>query len=291
VSTWIPSAEAFGNPSQVLILGATGVPSAGAFGSATVTHTDVTYVLPTGVPSGEAFGTLHTAFLLKPTGVLTREAFGTPVLNTTVNVILASGTTYGHGQITLGEVLLAGTVTSTGNLNSPSPTIILNFDPVIFGRGQLIWNGPDQARGFGTLAAFMEIIHIPAPACATCTCPKTAFHWMQDFQKGDLGICLTDNFGNPIGPVMVQYTLFWVQKGCVPHQVGCCGRKPVSAGLGKYYITGTAGEGGQPGLWIARWQFQKSFGAPIQERDVCFFVQDAIAAGDKTFRVCKYGWD
>ena len=40
MSHWIPSAEAFGTPTQVTILGVSGVPSAETFGAASVDGID-----------------------------------------------------------------------------------------------------------------------------------------------------------------------------------------------------------------------------------------------------------
>jgi hypothetical protein len=208
----------------------------------------------------------------------------------TERLLIFSGFSYGLGDLSDGLSLpvsgfALGQATVTGSI-----VCSIGVAGVSLGVSALDLSVPEPLYGFGILTAFMEVIHLPKPACS-CTCPPTALHWMQDFQRGDLSICIQDRKGNPTGPFNVSYTLYQVVRGCTLKQVGCGDRKPASSGLGRYYVTGTAGEGGQPGSWVVRWRFQRSFGEPAVEQDVCFKVQDAIAAGDHTPRVCKYGWD
>jgi hypothetical protein len=61
---WIPSAEAFGTPTQILGIGTAGILSAEVFGTADITHSDVTLVHPTSISSAETFGTAAQAFVL-----------------------------------------------------------------------------------------------------------------------------------------------------------------------------------------------------------------------------------
>jgi hypothetical protein len=160
------------------------------------------------------------------------------------------------------------------------------------GTGRMVWSMPEPIIGIALVTAFVEVIRVPSSCHLQCKAAE--FRWMQTLGRGDIGICITDPVGNPIGPVFVSYTLYQVVRGCQLHQVGperCC---PPSSGVGKYYVTGTAGEGGQPGQWLVRWRYRKTFGSPVIEKDFCFQVLDAVLGpipGDTTQRVCKYGWD
>jgi len=120
------------------------------------------------------------------------------------------------------------------------------------------------------------------------------FRWNQTLGKGDLEICLLDRWGNQRGPVFIGYTMFMVSSTGILHQVGPTDRKPAKADVGKFYVTGTAGENGQPGCWAVRWRYQKTYSEPIVERLVQFRVVDAVldcARPDPVPRHCKYGWD
>ncbi len=210
----------------------------------------------------------------------------------TIRSFIFSGFTSGAGSLTDGlTVDLEGSIGGSGSA-SGSLSRVIDMAGSTLGSGRVDLSVLEPIFGIGTLAGYLDIEHVPPPACGVCKCAKSVFSWLQPFQKGDLEICVQDIRGNPIAPFSVTYTLFWIQKGCVPHQVGCANRTPVPSSFGHYYVTGVAGEGGQPGLWMVRWSFQESFGGPVQEVDMCFQVQDAIAAGDASLpRVCKYGWD
>lgn len=119
------------------------------------------------------------------------------------------------------------------------------------------------------------------------------FRWHHTFGKGDLEICIHDRQGNQRGPVFIGYTLFTVSSTGVKHQVGPTDRKPAQADVGKFYVTGMAGENGQPGCWAVRWRYQRTYSDPITEQIMQFRVVDAVLAGDRDHwrRHCKYGWD
>lgn len=120
------------------------------------------------------------------------------------------------------------------------------------------------------------------------------FRWNQTFGKGDLEICLKDRFGNQRGPVFIGYTMYTVSSTGILHQVGPTDRKPAQADVGKFYVTGTAGENGQPGCWAVKWRYQMTYSVPIQESIVQFRVLDAVLDCDRPDhlrRHCKYGWD
>lgn len=120
------------------------------------------------------------------------------------------------------------------------------------------------------------------------------FRWNQTFGRGDLEICLKDRQGNQRGPVFIGYTMFMVSSTGILHQVGPTDRKPAQADVGKFYVTGTAGENGQPGCWAVRWRYQRTYSEPIIEQLQQFRVVDAVLDCDRPDHVrrhCKYGWD
>ena len=85
------------------------------------------------------------------------------------------------------------------------------------------------------------------------------FVWGHVFQRGDLPLIIRDPVGNPAAPAVVTYTMFRYLKNCpTPVQVGPLNRTPVTAELGEYYVSGVAGENGQPGDWFVRWVYQES---------------------------------
>lgn len=87
--TGIASAEAFGTAtltrSQVASATATGIASAEAFGTATLTRTGLATVSPTGIASEEAFGTAALTRIqvsaVTATGIASAEAFGTATVS------------------------------------------------------------------------------------------------------------------------------------------------------------------------------------------------------------------
>ena len=121
-----------------------------------------------------------------------------------------------------------------------------------------------------------------------------SFRWNQTFGRGDLEICIKDRTGNQRGPVFIGYTMFTVSSTGIMHQVGPTDRKPAQADVGKFYVTGTAGENGQPGCWAVRWRYQRTYSDPIIEQVQQFRVVDAVLDCDRPDhlrRHCKYGWD
>jgi hypothetical protein len=119
----------------------------------------------------------------------------------------------------------------------------------------------------------------------------TAFTYLQPLSRGDLALYLSDEAG-PVAPTSVSYTLFFVRPDFSLLEVGASRRVPVSGAVGEYYVTGRAGELGQPGRWLVRWEYQLSPHAPAQVKDKCFYVQDAVQSPlDTTVRSVKYGWD
>ena len=124
-------------------------------------------------------------------------------------------------------------------------------------------------------------------------CPPKQFRWGHEFQFGDLVLDVTTSSGDPFSPYSVTWTMFRVLPGgslvqAGPTQVG------VQQKVGLFYATGTAGENGQPGDWVIRWAYARSFGIPEVTVDESFRVVDAVldpVPGDKTCRVPQFGWE
>jgi len=152
---------------------------------------------------------------------------------------------------------------------------------------------PEPIYGVAIVTAYMDVVHVPLPICEIPTV-STAFRWGHVFTWGDLELSLKDRLGNPFGPVSISYTLYQMQRGCALKQIGPSRRTPASSKVGCYYVTGTAGECGQPGLWAVRWCYQKTFSDSVIEKDCYFQVLDFVSCpipGDTLVRACKYGWD
>lgn len=108
---------------------------------------------------------------------------------------------------------------------------------------------------------------------------------MQAFERGDLGIRLTDEHGNPYNPVRIWYTMYQPLPGGLSlRQIGPERQTPVQGSVGEFYVTGRAGELGQPGEWLIRWTYQKAIGSEVRTMGVSFHV--TVNTGN-----ChKYGW-
>lgn len=288
-ATWIPSAEAFGTPQEVLILGAAGIASGEAFGTATVLNTSIITVVPTSIPSGEAFGTPFIAKVLGPSGIVSQEAFGTPVVNTTYTLILCSATAHGQGQLLIGQISLAGTAIGTGILTDPA-VVIHWMSGFVLGSGQLLWNGPAVIYGTGTLTGLMQVLRVPAPICPIAA-PAQSFSYMQALGKGGLTLCITDCSGNIFSPAIVTYSLYEVLPGGYKQLRGPACRTPVMDVHGCYYATGMAGECGQPGNWCIVWSWSQGPGCPGGTSSEPFRVLDAAMSNPcDPNRKQKYGW-
>ncbi len=210
----------------------------------------------------------------------------------TQSVVNVSGFVVGQGNLVDARLLdISGY--AIGNSNAiADATRVIGLSGHSFGGSRMALSVPMPIYGVAVVTAYMDVIHVKPPVCQTPQV-STKFRWGHTFTRGDLEICIVDGRGNPLGPVCVSYTLYKVVQGCQPIQVGATGRKPASSGVGCYYVTGTAGECGQPGLWMVRWSYQRTFGDPKLEKDCHFLVLDSVlwpVHGDTLQRSCKYGW-
>lgn len=122
--------------------------------------------------------------------------------------------------------------------------------------------------------------------------PKT-FGWLQLLQRGDLPVFICDSTG-PVIPFSVRYRLLHVRPDGSRHAVGPEERTPVAGVAGEFYVTGRAGEQGQPGRWIVEWTFQRTREAIPQAVELHYSVVDGVMAGyprDVTCRKIKFGWN
>jgi hypothetical protein len=214
------------------------------------------------------------------------------VTASTQQVFDVSGFVVGQGLLIDARLLdLSGVALGSG-IASASATRVIGLSGYTFGVSHVAFSVPEPIYGFAVVTAYMDVIHVKPPVCQTPQV-STKFRWGHTFTRGDLEICVVGAGGNPLGPVCMSYTLYKVVQGCQPIQVGPSGRKPARSGVGCYYVTGTAGECGQPGLWMVRWRYQRTFGDPVVEKDCHFLVLDSVlwpVPGDNLLRECKFGW-
>lgn len=204
-----------------------------------------------------------------------------------------SGLTGGSGTAIDARVLDVEGIASGSALVTGSLAMTMGLQGYAFGSSVTALSAPEPIYGVAVVTGFLEKICVPYPVCQTPQVHQR-FRWGHQFGIGDLEICVTGKGGNPLGPVCINYTMYQIQKGCAPKQIGPSGRKPGNSRVGCYYATGTAGECGQPGLWVIRWRYQKTFGDGFIEKDCYFYVLDSVLCpvpGDTLPRVCKYGWD
>lgn len=159
------------------------------------------------------------------------------------------------------------------------------------GSTNMVMTGSGLAPGSSMAYGLSETTCVPQPVNATVSTPKT-FRYLEPVDQ-TLAIYFFTSSG-PVVPVRVVYTLFEIRADGSLKQVGVPDRVPAQGGMvGEYYATGRAGECGQPGRWLIRWEGQLSFSSTPIVKEQCFRVQDAVLAkdpADTTIRVVKYGW-
>jgi hypothetical protein len=267
-----------------------GIPSAEAFGTADVYNSSITTLEPVGIASGQVVGTPALAFVLTPLGIPSGLVFGSTVVNPTVTSLLASGTTVGSAQVTEGDLTASGIVYGTGTLSGSHIRIIV-LDPVVMGRGSLLWSGPLPVYGMGSLVSLLEVMRYPRPVCP-CETPRV-FQWNQWFQIGDLELHPKDAVGLPYSPTVIVFAFYRILPGGAPLLVGDPNRRPVQQGVGHYYVTGTAGEGGQPGKWFIEWRWQRNWDDEPQTHREHFHVHahNPCHSEPEFYRGRTQGWE
>lgn len=212
---------------------------------------------------------------------------------TNQTIFNVSGLAVGAGSFSYANVLDFAGISVGSAVVSGDAQRFISFSGYAQGSSSFNLSAPDPIYGVAVVSAYMELVHVPPPICQQPVV-SLAFRWGHVFTVGDLTFRVLDNRGNPFNPVCVSYTLYQMQHGYVLKQIGPSGRRPGTTGVGSYYVTGTAGECGQPGLWAVRWKYQRTFSNSAVETDCYFQVADAVSCpipGDTLQRVCKYGWD
>jgi hypothetical protein len=191
------------------------------------------------------------------------------------------------------EVTSMGTVGGTGDVMGTLDAQALLFARPMVGFGSLGWAVPDPTVGAGTVAAFMEVEHLPEPICCPCAKPPKQFRWGQELTNGDLTFALCDTAGNPFSPQVISYAIYKVMKGGQYKQlIGPPVRHPVMAKVGCYYAVISL-DCGQPGDWVIVWTYQRHWWTKPECVEEPFRVLDAVLAGgpDSLPRCKKFGWD
>lgn len=243
--------------------------------------------------SGETTGlttvTGAAALLLGPGGL----AAGTStVTGTAGRYLLFTGQIHGTSVLEADLTTpVAGTAAGSGDA-TVTGVRIQRASGQIQGTSRLTWSYPYPIHGISSMAGVIEVqCHFP-PINAIVAEPKT-FRYMQLLQRGDLPVYIS-NAAGPVTPVRVTYTMYQLRPDGSRKQVGPSGRTPVKGVVGEFYATGRAGELGQPGSWILRWEWQRTYQSVIQYKEMCFQVFDAVLAADSrdvTVRCKKYGWN
>lgn len=213
-----------------------------------------------------------------------------------VQTLILGGQVIGAG--TLGDrllVSLGGTLAGAGTLLG-TPVHRIGAKPLpMVGRGGMHDSIPLPMVGYGTVAGFFEVVRVPPPLCPP-RCPKE-FRWGYILTRGDLELRVCDDSGNPFGPVVVLFSFYQIVRGGQRQLVGPPNRRPAidkhEGKPGQYYATGTAGELGQPGLWVVVWRWQRSWWTPVQTFEEKFKVVDVVESREPGYlygRCRKFGW-
>jgi hypothetical protein len=203
--------------------------------------------------------------------------------------LISSAQLVGQGSLTQFFKDGAASLVGLGDLLAGSGIRIISASVRLQGGSKVIISMPTPMVGYGNLAVFYVVDKILPPLCQQTKPPM--LRWGQDIQRGMLGIWLRDYYNCPISPFKVSYTLFMVTPSGQLTQVGPCNRTPAKGDIGEFYVTGVAGDLGQPGLWSIRWTYQVSFNGPCYYESMQFNVFDAwLARVPDPNRICKKGW-
>jgi hypothetical protein len=218
------------------------------------------------------------------------------VLSAPGNVWYVSGYTFGQGDLNDPlRIDASGTTAGTGGVSLVGPAIIWAFTSGdVDGQGSFFDAGvPLPLEGTSSLAGYAEVLHLP-PICPCPPPPYIELRWGQFISKDELPFYLRTNSGDRYAPFAINFTFFQVLPGGIKQRVGPADRSPIMSDVGDFYAVGIAGEGGQPGEWVVRWEWQRYQNGPVYKQEYPFVVLDAVLAydpNDLTPRKCKYGWE
>ena len=157
---------------------------------------------------------------------------------------------------------------------------------VSVGSSQFLDGSPPVLSGTSLMTEMAQVsTHVVATGLRT-------FIWMQLFQRGNLAVQFCDG-ENPVIPYDVYYRLTFIRPDGSRMRVGPRKKIPARGGAGEYYVTGLAGEHGQPGEWLVQWFYKHYPTSSIKTVEMSFQILDAVLCGcsyDLTDRQTVYGW-
>lgn len=241
-----------------------------------------------GLAEGEATTEGAGSLLFNPDGLIEGAA---TVVGAGGLIHLVSGHAGGSGSLLYDiSVLGAGVAEGAATVQGDGLRLVL-VSHRITGTSSMTFSYPRPMLGTSVMVGEPTVTCVPRPVSVTVT-PSKSFRYLQEWARGDLALFISDPAG-PVSPYLVTYTLFKIRSDKTWFQVGPADRTPARGAVGEYYVTGRAGESGQPGLWAVRWTFQRSIASAFQTKSQRFLVVDAAAARDPrdvTQRVRRYGW-
>lgn len=277
-------------------------------GSATTTGAAALIAVLAGLTAGQAtvLGDMNPQGAGTASGVSTPSGAAAITHHVSSSVSGGSATTSAAGTLYLGSGLIEGTslldwdyfVNGGGQSDGQATTTgsgfrIINGGGRIVGVGQFLWAGaPLPIRGTTTMVGEPVVDH-HLPAIRAIVSPPKSFRYLQWFQRGDLPVYICDRAG-PVSPVWVRFTMYQVLPCGARKVVGPNRRVPVQGEVGEFYVTGRAGETGQPGNWVVLWEYRRNLQSATQSKEMEFQVLDAVLAADPrdvTVRHRKYGWN
>lgn len=188
-------------------------------------------------------------------------------------------------------VLDASALVSATSDASVSTVVVHNASASFLGSSEFRDGAPLVSQGTSTFSVLPVVERQLPPIRAITMGPKT-FRWLQPLQRGDLSVFLTDR-RTPVAPWRITYRLAQLRLNGTRKYVGPQHRVPVAGDLGEFYVTGRAGETGQPGLWVIEWLFQQTCASAVQTAEMPFQVLDAVLVNDPRDlldRKIKFGW-
>lgn len=204
---------------------------------------------------------------------------------------LSTGIAHGQGTLEWDFILEADGTAHGVAYVSGSAIRIRNARGFIRGSTTMVWSYPLPMVGRTVMAGHAEVERVLT--LRAITAPAKCFRYLQLLQRGDCSIFISDATG-AVSPAQITYTIYQKRPDGSRRQVGPAGRTPGRGCVGEFYVTGRAGEGGQPGDWVVRWEYRRSFQGYPEVKEQEFRVLDAVLAADPrdtTVRVRKYGWN